>query len=167
MNTLHHSKDNKYDLLNLQLYDRPGLSSASQNTLWYLHLRRHLLWYWKSTECYDLRALLLVIMKVNIVLSIHNKHLKVKSFIYWHHFGTRSSGWVALFKWRENKFFLEKLRVWQWKGQENREICSLTVLVHYATDIKRYRFIYLKNLAVKRTMSRHLIYMDRFISVLW
>lgn len=150
MNTLRHRKDDKYGLLNFQLYDRPGLWSPSQNALWYLHLRSHLFWCWKSTECYGLRALWLVIMKECIMLSIHNKHLKVKSFIYWHHFATRNSRWVALFKWREKKFFLEKLRVQQWKGQENREIWSLTVLVHYTTDTKRYRFISLKNLTVKK-----------------
>lgn len=47
-------------------------------------------------------------MKVYIVLSIHNKHLKVKSFIYWHRFAAGRSRQVAVFKWREKKFLLEK-----------------------------------------------------------
>lgn len=58
-------------------------------------------------------------------------------------------GWLCLNEGKK-KFFLEKLRVQQWKGQENREICSLTVLVHCTTHIKRYGFISLKNLTVKK-----------------
>lgn len=45
---------------------------------------------------------------------------------------------------------LEKLKFQQQKGQENSEICSLTVLVRYATDIEMYGFISLKNLTVKK-----------------
>lgn len=150
MNTFLHRKDNKYALLNLQLYDRPGLSPPSQNTSWYLHLCSHLFWCWRRRVCYALHVLWLVIMKMYFMLSIHNKCLKVKWFIYWHHLATRSSRQVSQFKLRENKFLLKKLRVQQWKGQENREICSLTVLAHYATGIKRYRSIYLKILTVKK-----------------
>lgn len=103
----------------------------------------HFFWCWKSTESFVLCTHWLVIMKVYTLLSIHNNHLKVKSFIYWHCFATRSSRRVVLFKWKENNFFIEKLGAQHWKGQEDREIWSSIVLVHCATHIKRYGFIFL------------------------
>lgn len=101
----------------------------------------HLFWCWKGIE--NVVLFWLVIMKVYTVLSINNNHLKVKSFIYWHCFATRSSRWVVLFKLKENNFFIEKLGAQQWKGQAYREIWSSIVLVNYATHIKRYGFIFL------------------------
>lgn len=128
MNTLYQRKDIKYGWLNLQLCDRPGFSS--QNALWYLHAGTFS--GAEKVQCYYLRALWLVMMKVSIVLSTHNMHLKVESFIYWHHFAIRSFRQVALRKgyscWKSQDFSSGKAK--------KAGICSLTVLVHYTTNIK-------------------------------